>query len=853
MFWFVLNLISYIVRGFWKTKKRYSIKDSDDVNASVDGRGRMFPVSPDWRSPSFRTRPSPKKSFRSEPPDTFFTRNELGRGLMRRQSFVEVEGSGKSVAVLTSGGDAQGMNAAIRAVARFAIYAGARAYAVYWGYQGLVDGGDSIKELEWQSVTGITHLGGTVIGSARCKDFRTREGRRKAAFNLVSRGITNLVVIGGDGSLTGANEFRKEWPELLKELVDEGKITVGTSQLYSYLNIVGLVGSIDNDFCGTDMTIGADSALHRIIEAVDAISTTAESHQRAFVLEVMGRHCGYLALVAGIGVGADWIFIPEWPVEDGWESCLCEQLKKSRDGGRLLSIIILAEGAQNVNGEPVTANQVKNLISKNLGYDTRVTVLGHVQRGGAPSAFDRVLSMRLGAEAALTVLEDDGEKPPQVMCLEGNLIVKKSLLENVEKCNAIKKAYAEKDFKKVVELRGASFSRNLQAYKVLRQLEPPTDAHCHPDGSCDQGYTLAVMHVGAPAGGMNPATKAFVRDALTKGHSVVAINDGFDGLVKGQIRLMGWNDVDKWSNLGGSNLGVTRTLPESVGLENINSRLGEHGIQGLLIVGGFEAFHSALQLAKAKDLFKSLRIPIIVIPATMSNNVPGTHFSLGADTTLNVIVESCDRIRQSASSSQDRVFVVETMGGKCGYLATMAGIAAAADAAYIREEPFGVYELQADCNHLIYKFQNTGIKRGLVLRSQEANDRYTTKFITALFEEEAKGVFITRESVLGHLQQGGPPSPFDRLNGTRQAVKAVRFLIEKIGENISDNGIVTATAPDTASVLCHVKAQTLFRPVEELEKEADMKNRVPKDNWWLVVRPLLRVLARHKEIFTREA
>eukprot|EP00795_Rhopilema_esculentum_P008053 gene8053-13967_t len=832
-------MVAYVMRKFRREPRRAALIETDGFPVS-DGRAGY---KGHWRSPGKRA--TPRKGFSNEPPESFFTRTGPGRKL-RRESFVNVEGTGKSIAVLTSGGDAQGMNAAIRAVARLAIYSGAKAYAVYWGYQGLVDGGDNIKELEWQSVTGITHLGGTVIGSARCIDFRSREGRRQAAFNLVTRGITNLVIIGGDGSLTGANEFRQEWPELLKELVEEGRIKAGEAVLHGHLNIVGMVGSIDNDFCGTDMTIGADSALHRIVESVDAISTTAESHQRAFVLEVMGRHCGYLALVAGISVGADWIFIPEWPVEDDWQDNLCTQLRKGRENGRLLSIIILAEGAQNIHGEPVTANQVKDLICKNLGYDTRVTVLGHVQRGGAPSAFDRLLAMRLGAEAALTVLEDVKDMPPQVVCLDGNQIVKKNLMENVEKCNAIKKAYAEKDFKKVVELRGASFKRNLAAYKVLKLFDP---TQCNTDGTCKMGYTLAVMNVGAPAGGMNPATKACVRSALNQGHSVLAISDGFDGLIKGQVRLLGWNDVDKWSNLGGSNLGVTRTLPSKAGLAAVNDRLSEFGIQGLLIVGGFEAFNSALELAKGRERQKAFRIPIIVIPATMSNNVPGTHFSLGADTTLNVIVESCDRIRQSASSSQDRVFVVETMGGRCGYLATMAGIAAAADAAYIREEPFGVYELLADANHLMYKFQNTGIKRGLVLRAQEANERYTTKFITSLYEEEAKGVFITRESVLGHLQQeydnfptleirqhldfdllcrppgyrGGPPSPFDRLNGTRQAMKAVRFLIENIGENIDENGIVSATSPNTACVLCHVRAQTLFRPVVELEAEADMK------------------------------
>merc|ERR1719187_3209067 len=227
------------------------------------------------------------------------------QGLRERGSM-----KGKGIAVFTSGGDSQGMNAAVRSVVRFGIYLGCKVYFIREGYQGMVDGGDNIVEADWASVSGIIHRGGTVIGSARCKEFRERSGRLKAAKNLIEKGITNLVVIGGDGSLTGANRFRQEWSDLLKELVDTGRIPNELAAKHAHLNIVGMVGSIDNDFCGTDMTIGTDSALHRIIEAVDAIVATAYSHQRCFILEVMGRHCGYLALVAGMTSEADFIFIP---------------------------------------------------------------------------------------------------------------------------------------------------------------------------------------------------------------------------------------------------------------------------------------------------------------------------------------------------------------------------------------------------------------------------------------------------------------------------------------------------------------------------------------------------------------
>ena len=229
----------------------------------------------------------------------------------------------KRLGVMTSGGDAQGMNAAVRSVVRTALSRGVDVYAIYEGYQGMVDGGDYIRKMTWDSVGGILHKGGTVIGTARSDDFRTHEGRKKAAKNLIEHEIDNLVIIGGDGSLTGANIFRREWRTLLTELVTEGSISQQEAENHPNLMIAGLVGSIDNDTYGTDMTIGADSALHRITEAVDAITSTAASHQRTFVIKVMGRNCGYLALMGALATGADWVLIPESPPDvDNWEDVM---------------------------------------------------------------------------------------------------------------------------------------------------------------------------------------------------------------------------------------------------------------------------------------------------------------------------------------------------------------------------------------------------------------------------------------------------------------------------------------------------------------------------------------------------
>ncbi|KAJ1953982.1 6-phosphofructokinase, alpha subunit, partial [Dipsacomyces acuminosporus] len=253
-------------------------------------------------------------------------------------------GTRKNIGILTSGGDAQGMNPCVRAVVRMAIARNCRPFFIYEGYQGLVDGGDRIKEAKWSDVSGFLTLGGTLIGTARCKAFREVEGRRTGVLNLINNGIDALVVIGGDGSLTGADKLRAEWPSHVAALEKDGAISKETADKYRALMIVGMVGSIDNDLASTDMTIGACSALARICESVDAILSTAMSHQRAFVVEVMGRHCGWLALNAAISTGADYLFIPESPPsKDDWETSMCKTLKASRDAGKRTSLVIVAE------------------------------------------------------------------------------------------------------------------------------------------------------------------------------------------------------------------------------------------------------------------------------------------------------------------------------------------------------------------------------------------------------------------------------------------------------------------------------------------------------------------------------
>ncbi|XP_024053076.1 ATP-dependent 6-phosphofructokinase, platelet type isoform X7 [Terrapene carolina triunguis] len=753
-----------------------------------------------------------------------------------KKFFENLSGAGKAIGVLTSGGDAQGMNAAVRAVVRMGIYVEAKVYFIYEGYQGMVDGGDNIVEVSWESVSSILQVGGTVIGSARCKEFRTREGRLKAAFNLIQRGITNLCVIGGDGSLTGANLFREEWSGLLEELAQSGKIEEEAVKKYVYLNIVGMVGSIDNDFCGTDMTIGTDSALHRIIEVVDAIMTTAQSHQRTFVLEVMGRHCGYLALVSALACGADWVFIPEYPPEEGWEDQMCVKLSENRARKKRLNIIIVAEGAIDSHNKSITSEKVKDLVVQQLGFDTRVTILGHVQRGGTPSAFDRILASRMGVEAVLALLEATADTPACVVSLSGNQAVRLPLMECVQMTQEVQKAMDERKFCEAVRLRGRSFENNLNTYKLLSHRKPDTELP-------KTNFNVAVLNVGAPAAGMNAAVRSAVRVGITEGHNMFAVIDGFEGFANGQIKEISWRDVGGWTGQGGSLLGTKRALPAKY-LEKIADQMRTNNINALMVIGGFEAYLGLLELSAAREKYDEFCVPMVMVPATVSNNVPGSDFSIGADTALNTITDTCDRIKQSASGTKRRVFIIETMGGYCGYLANMGGLAAGADAAYIFEEKFDIRELQANVEHLTEKMK-TSIQRGLVLRNENSNENYTTDFIYQLYSEEGKGVFDCRKNVLGHMQQGGAPSPFDRNFGTKISAKAIQWISKKLRETYR-RGKVFANTEDSVCLLGMRRRNLLFQPVVELKDQADFVHRIPKEQWWLKLRPLMKILAKYK-------
>lgn len=280
----------------------------------------------------------------------------------------------KKIGVLTSGGDAPGMNAAIRAVVRSCAYHQLECVGIFRGYEGLIEG--DFKELGPRSVKNIINRGGTFLKSARSQGFRTKEGRQKAYNHLIKEGIDALVVIGGDGTFTGAIVFNEEFN----------------------FPVVGIPGTIDNDINGTDFTIGYDTALNTVVEAIDKIRDTANSHNRLFLVEVMGRDAGDIALNAGIGAGAEEILIPE---QDMGKERLVASLKRSKEAGKSSSIVVVAEGDQIGKNILGLADYIRENLTE---YECKVTVLGHIQRGGSPSCYDRVLASRLGVGAVDALL-----------------------------------------------------------------------------------------------------------------------------------------------------------------------------------------------------------------------------------------------------------------------------------------------------------------------------------------------------------------------------------------------------------------------------------------------------------------
>jgi 6-phosphofructokinase 1 len=376
-----------------------------------------------------------------------------------------------------------------------------------------------------------------------------------------------------------------------------------------------------------------------------------------------------------------------------------------------------------------------------------------------------------------------------------------------------------------MSLRSSSFNQTFRTLKTMVRALP------HPPEPGQKRFRVAVMNAGAPAPGMNTAVRAAVRLGLDQGHIMLGVSNGFEGLAEGEVKEMEWTSVNGWASIGGSQLGTSRKVPKGKDMYAIARAIENHHIEAMIVIGGWNAYEGVHTMMKERANFPAFNIPIVCLPASINNNLPGSEFSIGADTALNNIVEAVDKIKQSAVATR-RCFVVEVMGHWCGYLALMGALATGAERFYLPEQGITLQQLQEDVVMLTHGF-NLGKRLGLVIRSEDANRIYSTNFICSLFEEEGREVFDVRPAILGHLQQGGDPSPFDRIQATRLARLCLEHLIEQCNQE------------DTSA--CFIGLQNgkfIFHDMRDFDRMADLQLQRPREQWWLQLRAIANTMAK---------
>lgn len=562
----------------------------------------------------------------------------------------------KKVAILTSGGDAPGMNAAIRGAVRAALNKGWEIYGIRDGYRGLMEGGDMIFPLDWVDVSWNFREGGTFLGSARCPELkenttRAHKLKEQALMNLYRHNIAGLVIVGGDGSLTGGYA-------LYSFLQNREYSNPALKQME--LSIVGIPGSIDNDIAYTDMSIGVDTTLNTIVECIDKLRDTATSHRRIIIVEVMGRRRGYLAVMSGLATGADRIFIREERVSQDELNTMLLVLQKSFGLGQKAGIIVRAEGA------PISTTFLKETIAVLLEpkREVRETVLGHLQRGGTPTVFERTLATRMGVRAIQ--LLDNISQEPQLVRLNAKKISSAPLVKSLTKIKT--PAFQEE------------VSANTKtALYLSKKLEMPPEEK-------SRGMCIGLLTDGTNVSGMNMAIRAVARLALNRGIAVKGIKGGFSGLSKGPESVVNlqWSMLEMKSILrrAGTLLGVSSSgfPPDEKEYGTIKKQVRQLKIDGLIVIGNTTAYRAAHRLSAL------INTPVVGIPAAAHCNLPETDWVIGMDSTLNDLLQGIDRAADAAHVKR-KIFIVHLKGAFCNCLVKLVALAGGAEQVLIYEHP----------------------------------------------------------------------------------------------------------------------------------------------------------------------
>jgi 6-phosphofructokinase 1 len=421
------------------------------------------------------------------------------------------------------------------------------------------------------------------------------------------------------------------------------------------------------------------------------------------------------------------------------------------------------------------------------------------------------MSTIVGYEAVKYLMKSTGNEESVLIGIHKNKVKTAPLMESVMLTRSIAEMVKKGDFKKAIKLRGKTFQETLQTYNAIQKSVPKIKKK--------NGLNILVMNASGPSPGMNMAVRAAVRYGIDKGHRVLGVKNGYEGLINGNIREMEWMEVEGWTSLGGSMLGTNRKTPAHNDFYQMSKNIEKHEINAILMIGGTTGYETVHEMFIKRKDFSAFNIPIVCLPASIANNLPGTSMSVGADTALNNIIEAIDKIKLSAIA-QNRTFVVEVMGKGCGYLAMMAGLSTGAERVYIPEDGISLNNLKNDVDRLSDMFKS-GKSLGLVIRNEMANEIYTTQFVSALYEEEGGDLFDVRQAILGHLQQGGSPSPFDRIIGTTLGTKATEYLIK------------SAQKEDNDCVMIGIEGgHVTFTDMRDISKIYDVAKHRPHEQWW---------------------
>ncbi|MDO5629570.1 MAG: 6-phosphofructokinase, partial [Mobilicoccus sp.] len=372
-----------------------------------------------------------------------------------------------------------------------------------------------------------------------------------------------------------------------------------------------------------------------------------------------------------------------------------------------------------------------------------------------------------------------------------------------------------------VAARGRSFTEALALFE--RMSSPPQNTPAP--------RRVGVLHAGGLAPGMNTAARAAERLGLTLGMQIVGVDGGFPGLISKRVRELSWGDVDGWAADGGADLGTRRHVPTRDELPALAAAIENLALDALLVIGGYSAYEAVSLLHAARAEHAGLQLPIVCVPASIDNNLPRSELSIGSDTALNSAVVALDAVKMSASASR-RCFVTETMGRRCGYLAFMAGLASGAERVYLHEEGISLDVVQEDVERMKAAFRR-GKRLYLTIRSEYANEHYTTDVLARLFEEESEGLFDVRQVVFGHVQQGGTPTPFDRIIATR----LVEHALDEVAAQLD-------AGECEARTVGFVDGAVSVAPVADMAEHLDLPHRRPAEQWWLTHRPVLDVLSQ---------